>query len=162
MFFSLFFTALLLLFSPMLSANDTITAKAQHIAFTASNPANMECFKSMRTAIPVLYREDAGATIFNARQHLYYAIPAHNDMMCTDPEWMMNAVVTVQDADTKEAWYGIFHIHVLPDGTFKSATSFSDTRWKAYNNPAEWQTAWCDDIRTVYPEDYKAQCMAKP
>ncbi|OGZ07463.1 MAG: hypothetical protein A3C93_03165 [Candidatus Lloydbacteria bacterium RIFCSPHIGHO2_02_FULL_54_17] len=63
---------------------------------------------------------------------------AWNDLMCMDQEWMMNVVLTFADAYSAKAWYGVFHIHFLPNGTFKSAASINDVPWTPMADPDDW------------------------
>ena len=154
---SSFFSTLLFAFSVLLLSGSGAT-EVHKVTFNTPRPANIECFQRMNMAMPMLYRQVTSSQLFLGRINVRHAIPAHNDMMCTDPEWMMNAVVTVEDTITNEAWYGIFHIHVSPDGTLKSPLAHETSPWIKYTQPAEWQMKWCDFIDGLYPDDHKAQC----
>ncbi len=120
---------------------------------------NIECFKVIRRAIPSFYRGSPAAQTFNKRERLVYGIATLNDMMCADPEWMANIVITVTDPATNESWYGIFHVHVNLSGVITSGASFHDPTWMTFKHESEWQARWCEDIRTVYPKDWVAECL---
>ena len=139
------------------AAEDRLATGTLGLVRPNMSAANVECFKVITRAIPSFYRKSAAAQAFNTRDLLVYGIATSNDMMCTDPEWMANVTITVTDPRTRESWYGIFHVHVTPDGTFKSGSSYYQPEWVSFTRPIEWQTRWCDYI-TVYPEDYKKQC----
>jgi hypothetical protein len=87
------------------------------------------------------------------------SVRGRNDVMCADPAYMMNAIVTIEVSDQKK-WYGIFHVHTFPNGDFQSANHYGNVRWRPYQDNKEWKDAWCDYISGIYPEDHRAQCTA--
>ena len=151
-------TATLVATFSLLPMRESMATEIAGVKFRAPHPVQEACFQKIVGALPALTHQTGSVDLFRGRTKLRHAVPTHNDMMCTDPEWMMNAVVTVEDTRTKESWYGIFHVHVTPDGMLKSPSSHETSPWIKYKHPREWQVKWCDFINGLYPEDYKAQC----
>lgn len=82
-----------------------------------------------------------------------------NDRMCFGEEIMANMVITVFDLETKQAWWGIFHIHAHADGRFVSAVSIENTTWTPMRIFSEdWRPSWCAFLKTIYPDDFALQC----
>lgn len=83
-------------------------------------------------------------------------ILAVNDILCEELEDMANIAILVI-ISPEESYFGIFHIHFLIDGTFKSAESFQDVLWTKPKNNNEWKILWCELIMYVYEEELEEQ-----
>ncbi|OGZ08840.1 MAG: hypothetical protein A3D65_01960 [Candidatus Lloydbacteria bacterium RIFCSPHIGHO2_02_FULL_50_13] len=142
-------------------------AKTQVVpSVTNLSPQDRNCVEKMRVAVDQ-YIQRIGT--YPGTYPRSIKVVTLNDLMCTDPEWMGNVVVVVEvrklhnvhsGTDATEGWwFGIFHIHFLPDGTFRSAASINDPTWTPMRSEIGWRPDWCDLLRTVYPEDFKKECV---
>lgn len=126
----------------------------------ASKVTEAECLTALEIALFAFVKE--GGAFPNRRAA--FRLQAYNDLMCTDAEWMMNIAISVYEVEKDEYWYGVFHIHFLPNGTFKSAAPFNTPAWQRQATAVseEWKVSWCENIRTVYPDDFAKMCAPTP
>ncbi|MDO8521272.1 MAG: hypothetical protein Q7S52_04105 [bacterium] len=126
----------------------------QNPSIAELSPRDRDCVEKMKRAL------DQHIGLYRGNPLSSVEVVAINDLLCVDPEWMMNVVVTIKDTHSDNPWYGILHIHFLPDGTFRSATSLNmeGRTWIEFRFPSEWQKEWCGFIETVYPDDFARQC----
>lgn len=90
-------------------------------------------------------------------ENVLFSIKAINDIRCEKPEDMANIVIVVM-LNTRESFYGIFHLHFLHSTTtFKSASSFDDKNWTLFTNDREWNKQWCTIIGLVYKNELEQQ-----
>ncbi len=83
-----------------------------------------------------------------------YELKTYNDVLCENPENMVNVVIVVTVSDTKKQ-YGVFHLHYNHNGSIPRApASFIDeSTWTTFTNDNGWRAVWCDLIRFVYPDE---------
>lgn len=127
---------------------------------TAPHDPPRQCYARVSNAI-----DEFAAAEFPKRAR-DVSVAAFNDIMCNDPESMMNAVVLVRDVHTGELWYGIFHVHSTQNGKFLSAINLrlDKPSWSRFlkqtvrDDGNEWKSDWCPFLQSVYPDDYARQC----
>lgn len=83
-------------------------------------------------------------------------IRAGNDIGCGKTEHMANIAILAPEKPGKY-YYSIFHVHFDEGGNIISLAAFFPWKiLKDINDPSVWLD-WCDIIRSVYPNEIKAQ-----